>query len=153
MLAASVVAQLIGCAAPLPPERPISVEPSGGGALGEGKPRAITRPARDPAPLIWTADVSRLEEPAALLFVRADWEPRSIRIERELWTAPELRAALRGWVTVSLDATEPSSQTEHLMARLGIERVPTVVVFREGVEVGRLEGSVDVEALRGLVER
>lgn len=142
----------MGCAPVSPPEAPtIVVEPSGGDSSWSvaAEPALETHGSRpgDAPPIEWRDDPPVLSAGPVLLWIRADWDPTSVLLERELWSRPDVRSALRGWGTYRVDVTEASPATEHLLARYAVARVPVVLVLRDGREEARLEGAFDVASL------
>ena len=112
-----------------------------------------------PRPLDWHDDLAAAERASRatgrplVVFARADWDVPSRRALREVWSDPRVMAAAAHHVALDLDATDTDDASiEHALARLAIERIPTIVVIdpRRG-ELGRHEGPIDTARLLELL--
>ena len=116
------------------------------------------RPVADVGAITWHPSLERGLELAArdrralLIFVHADWSVASVRVEREAFADERVRRATRAFVAVRLDVTETSAENEQRSARLGVDRLPSVLLLdSRGVRLDAIEGAADADALLELM--
>src|SRR5690606_9103065 len=103
---------MVGCASPSPPDAPTTV--AIGGEPLEVAERSHAAPHEEaPAPPIdWHHDRAEAEKAARaagaslLVFAHADWDVASRAAARDVWPDPRVVDVARGYVALSLDATD-----------------------------------------------
>lgn len=90
----------------------------------------------DVAPPVHWYDVHAGERKArrtgmpAVVFVHAEWSAADKQMEQRTFAAPEVRAAMKDFVAISVDVTDDESEeTKRATERFGVLGVPTVIVI------------------------
>jgi thiol:disulfide interchange protein DsbD len=88
------------------------------------------------------ADVARaLAGPAPVIVdFYADWCAPCKELDEKTFAAPEVRAVLEPYARFKVDLTRATADNQELTERFGVLGVPTVIVFRGGVEAFRITG-------------
>ncbi len=87
-----------------------------------------------------------------MVYLRAGWSVPSREMDRDLWQDDRVRRAVRSVVPLEVDVTEATAQDDELVARLGVERVPAVILLDSGAQpLGRITGGSDAEAVLALL--
>jgi thioredoxin 2 len=67
--------------------------------------------------------------------------------------APNFERAAEGFALKARFAKVNTENEQNLGARFGIRSIPTIIVFKDGREVDRVSGALDVNALSSLASR
>jgi len=67
--------------------------------------------------------------------------------------APNFERAAEGFTLKARFAKVNTENEQNLGARFGIRSIPTIIVFKDGREVDRVSGALDVNALSSLASR
>lgn len=70
----------------------------------------------------------------------ADWCAPCKELDEKTFAAPEVRAVLEPYERFKVDLTRATEANQELTERFGVLGVPTVIVFRGGVEAFRITG-------------
>jgi Thiol:disulfide interchange protein len=70
----------------------------------------------------------------------ADWCAPCKELDEKTFADPRVRSALAGYARFKVDLTRSTEANQRLIARYGVQGVPTVILFRNGREVDRLTG-------------
>jgi thiol:disulfide interchange protein DsbD len=66
----------------------------------------------------------------AVVFLHAEWSVADKEMEHKSFTAPEVRAAMRDFIAISVDVTDDENpETRAAADRFGVIGVPTVIVI------------------------
>lgn len=138
------------------PAAPVSAspDPDDGPPLQTGPPK----PRPEPAAIVWETHVptaierARREDRALLVFLRAGWSVPSREMARDVWTDPRVRRAVRSVIPLEVDVTEASAEDDELVARLGVEGVPAVILLDPAAQpLGQVTGGSDADAVLALL--
>ncbi len=150
------------CAPPPPPPPDTPVVPveiadveASEGAGGAELPAVVEAPPdKPPPPIGWRDDVEPAIDAArramrpALLYIRADWAVAAIELDRELWSDPEVRRAMRGVEAIRIDVTSNDATAQAHMRRWFADGVPMLIVLdRAGHEQRRFRGRPEAAEL------
>jgi thiol:disulfide interchange protein len=89
----------------------------------------------------------------AVIFVHAEWSSADKELEHKTFPAPEVRAAMKDFIAISVDATDDEDPaTQAALRRFDVKGVPTIIIlddtkreitrFNEFVTAPRLAASI-----------
>lgn len=90
------------------------------------------------------------KEKLLLVDVKADWCPPCVEMERTTWVDPEVIA----WIKLNAVAIQVDVDTKRDVAKeLNPPALPTIIVFKGGKEIKRIEGFQDATQLLDWLNR
>jgi len=167
-LGLAAVATVVACGAtatepPDPPDEPepvFTATPSPSASPTASRPGESTSTHPEPAAIVWETDLGAARARAAreqrvmLVFVRAAWSVPCQQMDRTVWQDARVRRAVRSVIALELDVTAATAADDELVARLGADGVPAVVLLDPtGEPIARVVGGTEADVVLALLSR